>query len=155
VKTEKVRRPLPEVSRDAKRRGAILLEVLAGVRTPMQAAESLGLSLPGFYQLEDRAMNHFLAGCELRPRGRQPNGESKQQALAREIDRLKKELRRYQTLVRLTQRTVGVAPPPPPANAAGRRRRKRPMVRALRRADRLNEESQGEAGTARPDSNTE
>jgi hypothetical protein len=155
VKTAKVRRLLPEVSRDAKRRGAILLEVLGGVRTPMQAAESLGLSLPGFYQLEDRAMNHFLAGCELRPRGRQPNGESRLQALVREIDRLKKELSRYQTLVRLTQRTVGVSPPAAPAKSTGRRRKRRPTVRALRRADRLHEEAQDEAGTDSPGSNAE
>jgi len=132
-----------------------LLEVLGGLRTPMQAAESLGLSLPGFYQLEDRALNHFLAGCESRPRGRQPDGESKLQALVREIDRLKKELGRYQALMRLTQRTVGISPPAAPAKSTGRRRKRRPTVQALRRADRLHKEAQDEAGAVSPGSNAE
>jgi hypothetical protein len=97
----------PAVSPDGKRRTAVLLEVLAGVRTPQQAAEALGLSLPGFYQLEDRALAQLQVGCEVRPRGRQVSGDSKMAMLAREVERSTKEVSRYQTLVRLTQRTVG------------------------------------------------
>ena len=53
-------------------------------------------------------------------------------------ERLKRELIRYQLLVRLTQRTVGVAPPSP--TKPGKRKRK-PLVRAMRRAEQLHQEA--------------
>jgi hypothetical protein len=135
----------PKVSPDGKRRAAVLLEVLAGVRTPQQAAEVLGLSVPGFYQLEGRAMVQLQLACEARPRGRQANGESKAAALAKEVERLKQELGRYQALVRLAQRSVGV-PPVSPVPKAGAKRKRKPMVRAMRRAERLRTEADQEAG---------
>src|SRR5262245_47690243 len=58
--------------REAKRLAASVLEVLAGARTPAQAAAALGLSLPRYYQLEGRALRGLLAGCEPRPKGRTP-----------------------------------------------------------------------------------
>jgi hypothetical protein len=144
VKTTKAKGGEPPVSPEGKRRSAVVLEVLAGARTPQQGAEALGLSLPGFYQLEDRATLHLQYGCELRPRGRQANGESKAAALAKEVERLRQEVGRYQALLRLTQRTVGV-PPAAPAKATGKRKRK-PMVRAMRRAERLRAEADEPAG---------
>ena len=83
--------------------------------------------------------------CEARPRGRQANGESKAAALAREVERLQQELGRYQALVRLAQRTVGV-PPASPAAKAGAKRKRRPVVLAMRRAERLRAEADQEAG---------
>jgi hypothetical protein len=139
-----------EVSKEAKHLAAMLLDVLAGLRTPPQAAEALGVSLPRYYQLEDRGLNGLLAACESRPRGRQANAETQLQTLTRENERLKRELARCQSLVRLTQRTVGV-PPPPPAKTTGKRRKRQPTVRALRRAKRLREEAAvGEAGAEGP-----
>lgn len=131
-----VKRGQPEVSPDGKRRAAVVLEVLAGLRTPQQAAEVLGLSVPGYYQLEDRATHQLELGCEARPRGRPANGELKGAALVREVERLKQELGRYQTLVRLTRRAVGV-PAAAPAKATSGKRKRKPMVRAMRRAERL------------------
>ena len=131
----------PAVRAEGKRRAAVLLDVLAGVRTPQQAADVLGLSLPGFYQLEERATRQFERGCESRPRGRQPDAQTELHVLKKENERLQRELGRYQALLRLTQRTVGV-PPPAPAKAGGPKRRKRkPMVRAMRRAERLRAEA--------------
>jgi hypothetical protein len=142
-----------EVSKEAKRLAAMLLDVLAGLRTPPQAAEALGMSLARYYQLEDRAMNAFLLACEARPRGRQANAETQVHALLKENERLQRELARCQSLVRLTQRTVGVPPPAPaPAKITGKRRKRKPSVRALRRANRLREESAGEAGADSPES---
>jgi hypothetical protein len=132
-------------SREAKRLAAVLLDVLAGARTPPQAAGALGVSLPRYYQLEDRGLAGLVAACEARPRGRQPNGATESHTLTKENERLKKELGRYQALVRLTQRTVGV-PPPAPAKVAGKRRKRKPAVRAMRRADRLRAEAGGAAG---------
>jgi len=145
MKRAKAKAGGPGVSPDGKRRAAVVLEVLAGVRTPQQAAEVLGLSVPGFYQLENRAMVQLQLACEARPRGRQANGESKAAALAREVERLQQELGRYQALVRLAQRTVGV-PPASPAAKAGAKRKRRPVVLAMRRAERLRAEADQEAG---------
>ena len=142
-------------SREAKRLAAVLLDVLAGARTPLQAAETLGVSLPRYYQLEDRGLTGFVAACATRPRGRQANTETELHTLTKENERLKRELGRYQSLVRLTQRTVGVPPPPTPVKATGKRRKRKPTVRALRRADRLREEANADAGTASPGVGTE
>lgn len=128
-----------EASREAKRLAAVLLDVLTGSRTPPQAAEALGVSLPRYYQLEERGFRGLVAACEARPRGRQPDAAAERDALTKENERLKRELARQQALVRLTQRTVGIAPPAP-AKAAGRKRKTRPRVRALRRAERLKDE---------------
>jgi hypothetical protein len=131
-----------EASRDARKMAAVLLEVLAGLRTPLQAAELLQVSLPRYYQLESRALVGFVEACEARPRGRQP-GTANLEALRRDNERLKRDLTRQQSLVRLTQRTVGVAPPPVKADT--RKRKRRPMVRALRRAEQLREGTNGVA----------
>jgi hypothetical protein len=133
-----------EASREVKRLAAVLLDVLAGARTPPQAAEVLGASLPRYDQLEDRSVAGLTRACEARPRGRQADAQTELHALKKENDRLRKELGRYQSLVRLTQRTVGV-PPAPPAKATGKRKRK-PMVRAMRRAARLRSEAEEQAG---------
>jgi hypothetical protein len=58
-----------EHSREAQRWAAVILEVLAGVRTPAQAAEALSVSLPRYYQLETRALRGLVASCEARPKG--------------------------------------------------------------------------------------
>jgi hypothetical protein len=67
--------------------------------------------------------------------------------LMKENERLQHELARLQSLVRLTQKSVGV-PPPPPAKVTDKKKRKRkPMARALHRAERLREEAQEDAKT--------
>jgi hypothetical protein len=129
-----------EASREAKRLAAVLLDVLTGSRTPPQAAEALGVSLPRYYQLEERGFRGLLAACEPRPRGRKADVQTELAALKKENERLVRELGRQQALARLTQRTVGV-PPPAPAKATGRKRKSRPRVRALRRAERLRAEA--------------
>jgi hypothetical protein len=124
-------------SRDAKRVAAALLEVLAGARTPTQAATALGVSLPCYYHLEARGLRGLLEGCETRPKGRQRTAESELARLRKERERLERDLARQQALVRLAQRAVGLAPAPsPPAKAAGKKRR-RPAARALSVAERL------------------
>ena len=146
--------PTGEPSREAKRLAAVLLDVLAGTRTPLQAAEVLGVSLPRYYQLEDRGLAGLTRACEARPRGRRADAHAEVQALKKETERLKKDLSRYQSLVRLTQRTVGVPPPAAPAKAAGRRRKRRPTVRALRRAEQLRTEAEDAPGAEGPGEGT-
>ena len=135
-----------EAGREAQQLAAAILEVLAGVRTPSQAAEALGVSLPRYFQLETRAMQGLVAGCEPRPRGPGRSADTELIALKRQHERLQRELSRQQTLVRLAQRHVGLAPPKPVAKSGGKdkstKRRRRPVVRALRAAEVLRRRSQ-------------
>ena len=135
----------------ARRQAAVILEVLAGVRTPAQAAGALAVSLPRYYQLETRALAGLVAGCAGKPPGRQPTVDREVEALRRERGRLEREVARQQALVRLVQRSVGV-----PAVAAaggkdaGKKRQRRPAVRALRAAARLRTEPEAAAVEAAP-----
>src|SRR6266446_3622667 len=45
----------------AKRMAAAILEVLAGARTPLDAATALAVSLPRYYQLESRALEGLVS----------------------------------------------------------------------------------------------
>jgi hypothetical protein len=138
-------------SAEAKRLAAAILEVLAGARTPTDAAQTLGLSLPRYYLLEDRALHGMLVACEPRTIGRGPSPESALAALRRECDQLRRECGRQQALVRAAQRTIGLAPPTPPARGPERdgkkRRRRRPTARALRAAAQLKKDD-GQAAVA-------
>ena len=129
-------------SAGACRQAAAILEVLAGARTPGQAAAALAVSLPRYYQLEQRALAGLLAACEpSRPRGRVRSEASVLAQLRQENQRLQRELGRQQALVRLVQRSVGLAPPAPAAREAGKKRRQRkPVARALAVAQRLQQE---------------
>ena len=130
---------VPEASKDAKRLAAVILEVWAGLRTPQQAAEALSVSLPRYYQIEANGLQGLVAGCAPKPKGRQANPAHEAMALRRDNERLRRELGRQQALVRLTQRGLGVAPPSAkPATQKGRRRK--PVVRALTLAARLQPE---------------
>lgn len=115
---------------EARKRSAVVLEVLAGIRTPLQAAQALGTALPGYYQLELRALRGLTQACEPRPRGRQKSDAHELEDLRRQCQRLTADVQRYQALARATQRSVGVSPPPV-TRKTGRRQHK-PMVRALR-----------------------
>jgi hypothetical protein len=130
--------------REAQRLAALILEVLAGARTPTQAAEALSVSLPRYYQLETRALRGLVESCEARPRGRAPQADQELTALRRERERLQRELARQQSLVRLTQRHLGLSPAAPAKSAVGgpgKKRRRRPTVRALSAAAQLTRRS--------------
>jgi hypothetical protein len=131
-----------DASAGAKRYAAAILEVLAGLRTPLQAAEALGVSLPRYYQLEASGLRGLLAACEPKPRGRQPDPLAEVVALRREAARLQRDVARQQSLVRLAQRAVGLSAPAPPPKVAGKKGRKRkPVARALTVAARLRSEA--------------
>jgi hypothetical protein len=147
---------------EAQRLAAAILEVLGGVRTPTQAAEALGVSLPRYFQVETRALQALVAGCAPRPRGPGRSPDKELAALRRQHERLQRELNRQQTLVRLAQRTIGLTPPKTPTDKPGdkdqrKRRRRRPVVRALRAAEVLQRCSQearspeASSATATPD----
>lgn len=131
----------------ARRRAAIILEVLAGVRRPSEAAEALGASLPRYYQMERQALLGLLAACEPAPRGPRVDPAKQLATLERENQRLKRECDRQQALVRMAERSLGLPSPPvikPAAsgkessrNGMKRRRARRARVRALQVAHGL------------------
>lgn len=136
-------------SREAQRLAAAILEVLAGVRTPTDAAEAVGLSLPTYYQWEQRALEGLVAGCEPRPVGQAVSQRHRIAVLQKEVVRLKQDCARQQALVRASQRMVGLGPPPAakPAVKGGEKgtakpngkkpKKRRPTARALKAAAAL------------------
>lgn len=138
-----------DASREGRRLAAAILEVLAGQRTPAQAAQALTISLPRYYQVEAGALRGLLAACEPKPRGRQVNLDDRVRDLTRANERLQRDLARQQALVRLTQRAAGLpAPAPPSAKAGKKNRRRKPAARALAVAERLRSESDAAASEA-------
>lgn len=138
-------------SRDARRLAAAILEVLGGARTPSDAANALGMSLPRYYLLETRALNGLIEACEPRPLGRVRSPESELAAVQNDLERLKRENARLSALVRVAQRTIGLAAPPPAKPTAdGKKKRKRkPTVRALRAVEHLKKDEL-ESGSTLP-----
>jgi hypothetical protein len=117
---------------EARALAAAILDVLAGGRTPQQAADSLKVSLPRYYALEARALDGLVKACAPRPKGRVPQPMKEVEFLRREVERLRRELDRKQALIRAIQRTAGLTALAKPAKTP--RRKRRPTVRALKAA---------------------
>jgi hypothetical protein len=138
---------LQRESVETRRIAALVLEVLAGVRTPSEAAEVLGISPPRYYMLEARALKGLVVACRRRPRGPTRSPEREIARLQRELKRLERECDRYQALLRLAERTIGVpartaSPSKSPKSAektssTKAKRKRRPVARALRAARAL------------------
>lgn len=124
---------------EAQRLAATILEVLAGVSAPTQAAEAMSISLPRYYQLEARALAGLVAALTPHPQGRQPSLENRVKALEKELAAAQRKCARQEALVRVTQRTLGLAIAVPaksaqPVRDAKGRKKRRPTVRALKAA---------------------
>jgi len=137
-KTTKTK-PESKTPSEAQRLAATILEVLAGVYTPTQAAEALSISLPRYYQLEARALEGLVAALAPRPMGKQPSLENRVKLLEKELAAARRQCARQEALVRVTQRTLGLAIAVPaksasPARDANGRKKRRPTVRALKAA---------------------
>lgn len=117
----------------AKRNATLILEVLAGLRTPTEASEALGVSAMRYYVLERRALEGMVQALAPRAKGKRRRPEDALQEAGREKVRLEREMGRLQALVRAAQRTMGLPPPPSREKGKGdRRRRRRPQVRAVK-----------------------
>ena len=123
---------LEQVSQEARKKAAVVLEVLAGLRTPLQAAEALGMALPSYYHLELRALQGLMNYCEPTPKGRQKNADRELAEVRQQCRKLASDVQRYQALARATQKTIGLAPPPPaPKKRTPGKRPRKPVVRAM------------------------
>ncbi len=145
------RLPAPPTS-EAQRRAAVILEVLAGLRSAPQAAAALKISVNHYYLLERQALQGLVAACEPRPKGQRVDQQRQLRALEQALERSRRDCQRQAALVRATQRAVGLPATPSPAETApgkGRRgkhgksapRRRTTSIRALRMARRLSEKS--------------
>lgn len=139
-------------SQEARRTAAAILEVLAGMRTPAEAAQALSVSVPRYYALEQRALASLVAGCEPHLRGPVKSPQQRIAELEREVRRLRQQCDRHLALARAAQRTIGL--PMPAKSAAGgkdkansprlspagkKRGTRRPTVRALKAAQALHD----------------
>ena len=126
---------------NARKLCALILEVLAGGRTPTEAAGVLGVSVPRYYALETRALGGLLQACERKAKGRTRTPQGEVVRLQGELKRLEGQCARLQALLRTSQRALGLSAPTAPklkeAASKGKRRRRRPVVRALRAAKAL------------------
>lgn len=121
-------------SEAARRQAALLLEVWSGVRTALSASAAMGIAVPRFYQLEVRALQMMVSAMEPRQRGRQKTAESELAKLQQERQRLRRDVERFQSLYRTSQRSLGIVmgkPTEPEKNAApGSKRRRGPRTKA-------------------------
>lgn len=122
---------------EARKTACLILEVLGGLRTPTDAAKALGVSAQRYYGLEAQALEGLVHACERRGPGRQRTPGGLIAALEAKVAQLERECARRQALLRVSQRTLGLAKPAElPAPSPGKRRRK-PAVRALKAAAEL------------------
>lgn len=136
--------PPPEGSREAKKVAAAILEVLGGMLRPLDAATSLGVTLPRYYQLESRALEGLVRACEPRSKGRGPSKNQplrELEGLREQVKKLQHEGARYAALLRASQRAAGLPTPPPKAKPEkGKRQKRTPTVRALLAVRRMKSE---------------
>lgn len=134
---------VPEASREAKRIAASILEVLAGTSSPSAAAASLDVSLPRYYLLEQRAVEALVKACEPRT-GRTRSPVREVDSIRNQLERARRDATRFQTLLRVAQRTIGLAPPAnqtaTKTKGAKAKRTRRPAARALVAARNLRDE---------------
>lgn len=144
-------------SRDARKTAQLVLEVLAGVRTPTEAAKDLGVSTTRYYGLETQALEGLVQACEPRDRGPRKRPDKRIAELEQQVASLEKECARRQALLRVAQRAVGVSAPASSKRKAsgkkaevkrtpGKRKPKRPTVRALRAAKSLESSAEPTGG---------
>lgn len=139
--------------RETNRRAAAVLEVLAGLRTPAEAAEALGLSVNYYYILERKALSGLHSACRPQPKGPPgPNPLQQVEKLEKQLARCQQECQRQASLVRAAERAIGLSATPAASRGKGSatagagksRRRRRPTVRALKAARRLQDNSSWE-----------
>lgn len=126
----------------ARRRAACVLEVLAGVRSPEEAATTLDVQLGTYFQIEERALRGLLAACGPQQRGRVPDVGKALEESRRRVSELEHEVQRQQALLRSAQRTAGLLAETKPISSSARvksvvagsapRGVRKPKARALR-----------------------
>ena len=100
-----------------------ILQALSGLKATTEVCEDLGISMGRYYQLESQALQGMLQALEPKKRGKQSSPKSTIESLEREKQRLAREVRRYQSLLRASHR--GLAVPAPRGHKAATKKRAR------------------------------
>ena len=95
-------------SQEAKRKAAVILEAMCGLRTTQSASDELEITMPRYYVLESRMMQAMISALEPRARGRQRTLSAEVEQLRDEKAVLEREVLKLQAMHRVTQRAVGV-----------------------------------------------
>ena len=139
-----------EGSTGAKRSASVILEALSGLRSTTEASEAMEISLSRYYVLETRALQGLITALEPRPKGRQKSPEDDIKRLEREKNRIEREMLRYQSLVRVAQRSIGIEAP---GNGKGKSeggrkvmRKRKPRVRSRQIVSVLREQAEESVG---------
>ena len=112
LSSSKIRRPGDVVgSREARRAAAIVLEVLAGLRTPTEAGIALEISATHYYNIEARGLQGLVAALEPKPPGKRPDLSLKIAELEGEKKVLAAELARTHGLLRMARNAIGIRSP--------------------------------------------
>jgi hypothetical protein len=130
---------LAQTDREARRKAAAILEVLAGARKPSEAAQALGITAMRYYMLEMRAIQGLVKACEPPKLGPKGSPDREEHKLRKQVAHLERERARYAALARLSQRAINLSPPPVKSKtASGKKIRKhKAPVRAFKLLARL------------------
>ena len=93
-------------SEPARRAAAAVLEVMAGMKSPQDVSQALGINVNRYYVLETRALSAMVKALEPLPRGRRRRPEAELARLAREKAKAEREAGRYQALYLLNVRDL-------------------------------------------------
>ncbi len=132
-------------SDEAKRKAAVFLEAIGGLRTTQSAADELGIALVRYYVLETRMLQAMIDALEPKARGRKRSFDQELAQLKEENSRLHREVMRLQALYRVTQRAVGVKEDKPARKSKGKKKTRR--VRRQSRGERILRDLRPEASS--------
>lgn len=114
---------------DLTERARVFLAASVGEISVSEACEKLGLSRQRFYELEDRAVAGYLRELAPKPAGRPAKPADPTVALAREVDKLKRENGRLWLYIKVLQHLAGIEGvekkrrrPPKPSGNGGKTR---------------------------------
>jgi len=139
-------------SDEAKRKAAVFLEAIAGLRTTQSASDELGIAMVRYYVLETRMLQAMIDALEPKARGRKRSLDLELTQLRDDNKRLERETMRLQALYRVTQRAVGVRDDKSQRKAKGQKKTRR--VRRQSRGERILKDLRPDASTAQPSSAT-
>lgn len=121
-------------SEPARKAAAAVLQVMAGMRTPSEVSQTLGINVNRYYVLETRALSGMVKALEPLPRGRRQRPEAELERLRREKAKAERESSRYQALLRASQKAMGMGPMSEPKGESKKplasKKARRPRVRA-------------------------
>jgi hypothetical protein len=143
---------LAQTDQEARRKAAAILEVLAGVRKPSDAAQALGITPMRYYLLEMRAIQGLVKACEPAKLGPKVSPDREAQRLRRQVATLERECARYAALARVAQRAVNLSPPPADKKTVAGKKgcRHKPPVRAVKLLARVKASLDSTAATVQP-----